>query len=81
MSDQLEWGVEWHSKSEVDGERRFIMWAFGHPLAFFTRKAAKDWIDENYGYIKKRPDLKGEPHGWRLPQPIRIRISVEKVES
>ena len=32
-------------------------------------------IEENYGYIKTRPNLRQYPYGWRLPKPIKVTIT------
>ena len=75
----VHWGVEWHEKNRVDGDQRAIMWADGKPLTFRTRQAARDYIAKTFGYIRWRDDLRREPHGWRVPQAVRIKIYVEKV--
>lgn len=63
----------------------------GHPIVqpagdqtplvtFATRQAARAFIRDRYGYIATRPDLRAEPHGWRLPIPVRIKITVAEVK-
>lgn len=49
-------------------------------LTFKTRTAAAAFIADRYGYIAKRKDLREEPHGWRMPVPVRVRITVEVIE-
>ena len=72
------WGVLWRSKNKLDGEDKHLMF-FGSriPALFHSRQEARDWINDSFGYIRNRPDLKAEPHGWRLPIPIRVRIEVK----
>ncbi len=72
------WGVVWKSKNKLDGESRHLMYDGGNgvPAMFATRKRAQVWITTHYGYIRTRPDLKNEPHGWRLPKPTRVVITV-----
>ena len=48
-------------------------------LTFKTKRAAVDFIKARFGYIAKRPDLRAEPHGWKMPVPVRVRITVEQV--
>lgn len=31
-------------------------------------------------FIKTRPDLRKEPHGWRLPKAVRVKVTCEAVE-
>lgn len=64
------WGVQWHSKNRLDGDRRYLLWS---PI-FHTRRKAQEWIDTHYGYIRERPDLRREPHGWRMPKAVRVKI-------
>lgn len=45
------------------------------PKLFVTREKARRWIAEQYGYIKKRPDLQAQPHGWHYPKPVRVTIT------
>jgi hypothetical protein len=50
-------------------------------LTFKTKREATAFIRDRYGYIAKRRDLKAEPHGWKMPIPVRVRISVEPMSS
>jgi len=68
------WAAEWHSKNQLDGERRHIIYENLLPALFRTRRECRDFIKEKYGYIAERPDLQNEPHGWRLPQAIKVKI-------
>jgi len=75
----MRWGVEWHSVNRLDGDTRHIMWDQGKPLFFHTRREARAYIQERYGYIKEREDLQREPHGWRMPQAVPVEVIVRKV--
>ncbi len=70
------WGVEWHAKNRVDGDRREFMWENGMPLLFRTRQLARSYIAQKYGYIRYRDDLRREPHGWRTPQAVRVIVEL-----
>lgn len=70
------WGAEWHEKNQLDGETRHVMYERGMPLVFGTREEARQWIKRKYGYIRYRKDLREEPHGWRMPKAVRIKVSV-----
>jgi len=72
------WGAEWYSKNRLDGVCRHLMWSDGLPTIFKTRKAAREWIKSEYGYLPRRADLRREPHGWRMPMPVKIVVSVGK---
>lgn len=74
------WGVEWHSKNKLDGDRREIMWENCIPLMFPTRQLARDYINRKYGYMRHRPDLRSEPHGWRMPRAVQVKVVVRKVK-
>ena len=70
------WGVEWRSKNRLDGEQKRMQWCTEIRL-FRTRLEARAFIDEAYGYIRHRPDLRAEPHGWRMP--VAVRVVVERL--
>jgi hypothetical protein len=48
-------------------------------VMFRSRSEARKYRDKSYGYIRKRIDLKQEPHGWKLPRVVRIRAIYEAV--
>ncbi len=68
------WAVRWHSRNKLDGDTKHILYENCLPMLFRTRKEARVWIENKYGYIRSRPDLRGEPHGWRLPKAIKVVI-------
>jgi len=70
------WGALVSSCNKLDGERSWIAMRDGMPAMFATRFAARLWIIETYGYLRTRPDLQREPHGWRMPQPVRLTVSL-----
>lgn len=77
------------SKECLDGEGEYLMgiFNFGHDIppfmavgyrtaVFRTRAEARKHIEEKFGYMRDRLDLKQAPHGWRMPIPVRIKVSV-----
>jgi len=72
------YGVLWRSKNQLDGESEHLMYEDGLPLLFVTKKKAMEWVRHNYGYIAKRKDLCAEPHGWRMPQAVRVVDLIDK---
>ena len=71
------WGAEWRSNNQLDGDCRYIMHERGMPIVFRTRQEARHWINEKYGCIRHRKDLRSEPHGWRMPKALRIDVTVK----
>lgn len=63
------WSVKWHPG---------IMWHNCQPLLFFTRREARAFIQEHYGYIKTREDLRRPPHNWRLPTAVRVTVDIKE---
>ena len=54
----------------------------GYTLAVFeSRDAAREFIKSKYGYIagSPRPDLRREPHGWRMPVAVKVVVAVKEV--
>jgi hypothetical protein len=74
------WAVEWHSVNRLDGDQRHLIWDYGTGAGagfrlFRTRRETRAYIEERYGYIRQRPDLRHEPHGWRLPTAVRVTVT------
>ena len=70
------WAVQWHSENRLDGLQRYFLWENYQPVLFLTRSEARAWIKAKLGYIAKREDLRREPHGWRVPKAIRVRVEL-----
>jgi hypothetical protein len=64
------WGVLWQSENRLSGRQRHLMWA---PL-FRNRRECRAYITREWGYIRSRPDLLAEPHGWRIPKAVRVEV-------
>ena len=83
MSDSLHavvrWGALWHSNNRLDGMREHLCFENCLPVLFVTRKQCRAWITKTHGYIKTRRDLRDEPHGWRMPRPVRVTITPNMV--
>lgn len=63
----VRWSVKWRGRIQGDG-------GVAPPL-FRTRAECRRFIEERYGYIKHRPDLRGPPHNWRMPVPVKVQIT------
>jgi hypothetical protein len=75
------WAAEWHSNNYLDGETRHIIYGDDCiPALFRTRRECRLFIMDKYGYIKDRKDLRQEPHGWRLPQAVRVKVVKEALD-
>ncbi len=72
------WAGEWHSRNKLNGDRRHILNNRNClPALFRTRSKCRAYIKDAYGYIAERQDLRDEPHGWRMPQAIKVNITKE----
>lgn len=69
------WAGLWYSRNKLDGVTRHLLYFNGVIALFSTQRKAKEFIERKYGYIRTRKDLRNEPHGWRLPQPIRVSVT------
>lgn len=72
------WALLWRSDNALDGKSRHFITENGVPVLFATRAAARDHARAKYGYIAKRKDLRSEPHGWRMPAPVRVKLYGKK---
>jgi len=71
------WGILWRSDNKLDGRREYLYWIQGNPCPFATRRACRKYIKERFGYIKGSNYLKAEPHGWKMPIPVKVTICWE----
>ena len=69
----------WRSDNRLDGRTRRIQWDHGQPLLFRTRRECRAWIEEKFGYIRTRDDLKREPFGWKMPLAIKVEVRLVPV--
>jgi hypothetical protein len=71
----IRWGAEWRQRNRLDGETRYLICRTDlMPALFRTRREARALIEREYGFIRHRPDLRAEPHGWRMPVAVRVEI-------
>ena len=79
VTDLRAWAVLFHCRNRLDGDRRFLMWnpepGPGAFRLFRTRRECRAYIEERYGYIRDREDLRAEPHGWFLPRAVRVVVN------
>ena len=80
LSTVVRWGVLWRSKNRRMGRDEYLKFSDCRPLLFYTRREARQWIETNYGYIRIRPDLRTEPHGWRMPKAVRVLVTIERMK-
>lgn len=71
---EIRWGVKFRSKCLLDGERSHLINKDFCPVMYRTRQGARDFINMHYGFLRERPDLKKEPHGWKIPIPVKVLI-------
>lgn len=70
------WAVEWHNRNLLDADQRHLIWE--HPPRLFrSRRECRAFIEEKYGYIREWPDLRSEPHGWRMPRAVQVIVCVK----
>lgn len=74
------WAPLWCKTNQLDGHVEYLcLWhphlRLGFPTIFRTRLECREFIQKEYSYIKHRPDLRREPHCWRMPKPVKIDIT------
>jgi hypothetical protein len=73
MIECYRWGILWRSRNRLNGRCEHLIYDGNcEPILKKTRREARALINERYGYIKDRPDLRREPHGWKIPIPIKV---------
>ena len=74
------WALKWDTTNALDGRRTYFCGEGGTiPALFKTKAQATKYARETWGYLNKRPDLRAEPHCWRIPKAVRVRIKIEEV--
>ncbi|TRZ48227.1 hypothetical protein D4S03_10190 [bacterium] len=69
------WALLWRqTRLALDGPHETLMYRDGAIALFNTRREARAYAHEGWGYIATRPDLRAAPHGWTVPQPVRVEI-------
>lgn len=68
------WGALWRSNNRLDGKREHLIYENLKPVLFRTRRECREFIKQKYGYIAERLDLQDEPHGWKMPIPVKVKI-------
>lgn len=68
------WSVLWRSENQLDGNVERLCGRDGALPLFRTRDECRKFIRAEYGFIRNRPDLRREPHGWKMPIPVRVEI-------
>jgi hypothetical protein len=74
------WAILWRSENKLEGYREHLAGDPVHAsrtLLFRTRTAALIYNEQRYGYIRNRPDLRREPHGWKMPKVVRVEIDIK----
>ena len=60
-----------------------LMWSgigSSSPETYRRRKDCQAVIDNRYGYLRSRSDLRAYPHGELMPVPVKVRVSMELVK-
>ncbi len=90
----MPWAVKCRSECQLDGKREHLAGRFRpnvpeaplhlagyNTMMFKTRATARAFIDVYYGYIRKCPDLRREPHGLKMPVAVKVKVTIEEVSS
>lgn len=82
------WAIKWLSESRLSGRREYLLGGARHErpspfagyttMVFETRREARQYLKEHYGYIRERKDLRQEPHGWKPPMVVKVTVMVKE---
>ena len=73
------WAVKWRSDNYLDGATSYLIRdPVGIVKLFKTRYEARSYAQLKFGYIKLRPDLRAEPHGWKFPTTVTVKVIEDK---
>lgn len=69
---RIRWAILWVSNGHSPSRHLINM---NCDVALFkTRAEEREFNEKQFGYIKKRPDLKGNPHWWTYPRVVRVQV-------
>jgi hypothetical protein len=71
----IRWAIKISSNNQLDGYREHFACAGGTYELFETREGARLHIKDKYGW-HTRHDLRREPHGWKAPKPVRVKVQL-----
>ena len=78
QKEDARWGLLWRSNTKLDGYREHLLRAWHSkdddhncdPLLFKTRREAREYNNREYGYLKKRADVRD--YGWKVPKVVKM---------
>ena len=75
------WAIQWRSQNKLDGYTEHFVWDWKDsnrvtPVLFNTRKEAREFNKDRHVYLRYRPDLKAEPHGWKMPRVVKVNCEI-----
>ena len=79
MRNPVRWAIKETCDNKLDGHREWFHWDGTLPFLFRTRREAREYINEHFGYIRNRPDLQREPHCWKIPKPVKVRVELHEL--
>ena len=66
------WGCAWRTKFGIE----HLLYENLLPMLFVKKREAEAYIEQKYGYMRTRPDLRAAPHHWRMPIPVRVTVEL-----
>lgn len=85
MKDRVyeRWAIMGSSNNRLDGYSEWLLGTYetGMSVLFRTRQEARDYpeLKRYNGMLRRRRDLRIEPHGWRAYRPVKVRITIQAV--
>jgi len=74
------WCLIWRNDNKLEGKVRHIIFRNYVPAIFHTCREAREYAEKEYGYIRKRKDLRREPYGWKMPIAARVIIDIQEIK-
>lgn len=85
----MSWAILKRSENQLDGKREYLAGRFSvgcgavpaslagyTTMVFETREQARWWVRHYCTDLRKRPDLRKEPHGWKPPRVVKVDVVV-----
>lgn len=74
------WAIRWNGNliGAAFGDRGFPDTLSLVPLVFRSRRVAREFIEDRFAYIRERPDLRQPPYNWRMPEAVKVKMTVKE---
>lgn len=76
LDGRTQYFKSFESDKQFDASPTIRVWGVA---LFDTRAEAREYIRNEVNFIRKRKDLRAEPHGWKVPKVVKVKVTIQEV--